>query len=184
VTPLTRRATLVAVFAAALLLVLSIAALAATNTWWFADSPTLPPSQSPAAVIATFTRDNAPWEFRAYKTAGGLCFGVAPATASDRGAVVCASSAPAVHALGGYVVSDDGNGDPWLAGVASDVVEIVEIQLSNGETLSAETMAAPPALADSRRFYLLKLPQPGVRVERIIARDAGGTPVDTLSGGS
>lgn len=165
------------------LLAASVGALATTNEWWFADSPTLPTPQSAAAVIVTFTREGTPWELRAYDTASGMCFGIAPTTASDHGAIAC-GGASSGHALGGFLVSADTPGDPWLAGVTTDAVATVDIDLSDGETLSAETVASPASLGGQHRFYLVKLPAIGVHVVKIVARDAGGSPLDILPGGS
>jgi hypothetical protein len=158
----------------------ALAATAATRGWWVFDTARPRAPQSEEVTIQTVDRGGHPWMLKAYvSTDGGVCFGFAPEQSSRVGAMECGGSA-SDHYLRSFLTSTQPPLPTWIAGLTSPLVSKVDVELSNGKALTADTIAAPSELHLASRFYLLELPSALVEVDALVARSAAGDELDRL----
>jgi len=155
------------VLAAALI---PIAALAATQGWWFLRFGAPQPTHAPV-VVKTGAWSGRAWRLIAYPSStDGLCFTITTATSSVTNPVGAMGCAPVVGVA--RTASTKGSPDmpitylsssarpelpPYIAGPVIETAAIVAIRLADGRTLTTPTFAAPAPL-DHVRFYATRFP--------------------------
>jgi hypothetical protein len=194
-----RRRVVVALAALAAVLV-PLAALGASEDWWFLKSGGAPePTAAPQVVKAGEWAGHA-WRLIAYPSAtDGLCFSITPTDSGDGGeggAMGCApfvgvertprSKSPKMTIT--FLTSSSEQLPAYIAGPVIEDASEVEIRLGSGDVVRVTTFAAPEPLQHVR-FYATPLP-PGSQanplspvgfLKSIAGLDATGTVVACLA---
>lgn len=165
-----RRVVLVTAFAAALVVLVPLCAVAAVNDWWFLRGSPATVVQGDPAVIKSGDWGGRPWDFVAYPNAkDGLCFGITPAAepSSSFGASMnCGPFGPARSTTTNahpdirisFVSGQATRVLPaYIAGPVVTQAATVLVKLNDGTTLRTPTFSAPPPL-EHVRFYATSLP--------------------------
>ena len=162
-----RRIVIVSVVFAAVLV--PLAALAATNDWWFlkfGGGPT--PTHAPL-IVKEGAWDGHPWQLIAYpSTTDGLCVSVTPKHSAGEGAAMgCAVFAgiprtPETKASPDMTITYLSGATStelpaYIAGPVIEKASTVAIRFANGDILRVPTFAAPEPLSHIR-FYITPLP--------------------------
>jgi hypothetical protein len=166
---LVTRRRLVMVFVALAAVLVPLAALAATNDWWFlklGGGPT--PTKAPVVVKEGEWGGHA-WQLITFpSTTDGLCFSVTPKdSAGTGGALACGpfvgiARTPATKASPDmtitYLTGSGSGGLPaYIAGPVIGTASAVEIRFGNGDVLRVPTFTGPASL-EGVRFYATRLP--------------------------
>lgn len=195
---LARRRRSVVAFAALAAVLVPLAALGASEDWWFFKSGGAPEPTAAPQVVRSGQWHGQAWQMIAYPTATGLCFSITPTASGNRGeggAMACApfgsvqgtprSKLPGITMI--FTRSSE-----WLpayvAGVVIEQASEVEIRLGSGDVLRVPTFAAPEPLQHVR-FYAAQLPprsEPNPLsaegfLKSIAGLDANGTVVACLA---
>jgi hypothetical protein len=168
----------VAVLAAVLV---SLAAVGATNDWWFLNSGSSPTPRQAPNVIKQGEWNGHPWQLAAWRseshsarfpfTPDGLCFSVTPRgfpAEGEGGATSCVggfagieptpetktSSEMTISFMGGTASKQL---PAYIAGPVISKATVVEIRFGNGDVLRVPTFAAPEPLRRIR-FFATPLP--------------------------
>jgi hypothetical protein len=183
--------------------VIPLAAVAASQEWWFFRFGQAPPTISDVRVVKTGTWDGKEWELIAYlSSTDGVCFGIrATATAqttAGAGGMACDAIAGVPrtaeskeftpHAIT-FTASSPHNFPSYIIGPVIDTAEEVEIHLADGRVLRTSTFDAPDDLG-AIRFYAVQAqlpevpnragPTAGAPVRKLIAFNADGQAVACL----
>ena len=162
-----RRIVIVSVVLAAVLV--PLAALAATNDWWFLKFGGVPTPTHAPLVVKEGRWDGHPWQLFAYpSTTVGLCVSVTPKHSAGEGAAMgCAAFAgiprtPETKASPDMTItylsgSASAELPAYIAGPVIENASTVEIRFANGDVLRVPTFAAPEPLSHIR-FYITPLP--------------------------
>jgi hypothetical protein len=148
-----------------------LAALAATNDWWFLSSTNAPRPVSAPVVVKEGEWSGHPWQLIAYLSGtDGLCFSVTAKRAAQSGAVGAMNCASFV----GISRTKDTKASPdmtitylsgsapgflptYIVGPVIDKAVEVEIRFANGQNMHIPTFGAPAALKHIR-FYATQIP--------------------------
>ena len=162
-----RRMAIVLVVLAAVLV--PLAALAATNDWWFLKFGQSPiPTHAPL-IVKEGAWDGHPWQLIAYpSTTDGLCFSVTPKDSAGEGAAMgCGPFAgiprtPETKASSDMTITYLSSGaskqlPAYIAGPVIEQASTVAIRFANGDVLRVPTFAAPEPLSRIR-FYVTPFP--------------------------
>jgi hypothetical protein len=163
-----RLVVVVAVLAAVLV---SLAAVGATNDWWFLKFGGSPTPRLAPNVVKQGEWNGHPWQLVAYSSREhGLCFSVTPRGfpgEGEGGATSCnpfAGIAPmpetktsemTIGVLGG---SASKQLPAYIAGPVISKATEVEVRFGNGDVLRVPTFAAPQERLQRVRFYATPLP--------------------------
>jgi hypothetical protein len=165
-----------------------VPALAVGNGWWFIGEGK-PRPVTEVMVITTGEASGRTWYLVAFLSdEKGVCVGVSGAPEERAGTLACGAAIRGVpgptsdnepeHWVG-FASGGLPEGDSFAFGPAASDVARVEIELANGATVTAETVAAPVVSDIPGRFYVLKLP-PRAIVLSVDARDASGALLERL----
>jgi hypothetical protein len=183
-----RRPHKVLVLAAALVttVVVAIPALAVSKGWWFLHSGA-PKPESDVAVVTSGRAAGIDWTMTAYVSADkGVCFGLTPNVGrGDMGSMSCGSDLRGEPNPG----AGDRRGQHWVGyvyfslglykfpnfvfGPVAQGVEQVDLVLSNGQVIQADTLQGPDELGAPLDFYAVPVPS-RVPLNSLIARDRFG----------
>jgi hypothetical protein len=168
--PRRRLGTAVALATAAVL-ILGLPALAAINGWWF-FGPGTPTATGPVVQVASATEGSDVWVLNAYSSDHGICT-VLTRTTPSPAPIAAEGCDPDVHARGlSYVQT--GASPPFVFGAVSPNVTRVTASLTNGQTVSVETIHSDSF--DQYLFYVAKLPS-GTSATVLNAFDESGRQV-------
>ncbi|MDP9225277.1 MAG: hypothetical protein M3P18_15825 [Actinomycetota bacterium] len=157
-----RKRRLVVAFVVLAAVLIPLAALAATNDWWFFESGTVPKPLSAPVVVKEGEWSGHAWQLIAYPSGtDGLCVSVTPKGRKDVGTMGCSpfvgvSRTAATKASPDmpitYLAGSGPEGRPaYIVGPVIDKASEVEIRFANGQTLRVRTFSAPaPLPADHR----------------------------------
>jgi hypothetical protein len=190
-----RRRHLLAVAVALLAIVVPLAAVGATQGWWFLAHNSAKPVTS-VAVVATGVWSGSPWTLTAYRSAtDGICTALTPSSPANEPAGVGAgmgcdsitgvprtaqSKRFTPHGIS-YLQSSGGGGFPgYIIGPVIDSARSVEITLSDNTTLKVTTISAPASLQSKIRFFVTELPRGRGFVRKLAARDLNDKVVAVL----
>jgi hypothetical protein len=189
-----RRRRLVAVVIAITAVLVPLAAVAATQGWWFLGHG----APTPVGGVAVVTRgewNGIPWTMTAYRSStDGVCTGLTPQqsgkTAGMGAGLACdtitgvprtSRSKPFTpHGISYMQSSGSGRFPSYVVGPVVAAARSVEVTLSDKTVLQISTFAAPKNLQSQIRFYLTQLPRRDVFVRRLVARSGDGKIVATL----
>ena len=170
---------LVAVLAGVLV---SLAAVGATNDWWFLESGSSPTPRQAPNVVKQGEWNGHPWQLAAWRseshpgrfpfTPDGLCFSVTPRgfpAEGEGGVTSCVgaftgiepmpetktSSEMTITFLGGTASKQL---PAYIAGPVINKATAVEVRFGNGDVLRVPTFAAPRGRLQRIRFYARPLP--------------------------
>jgi hypothetical protein len=169
---------LVAVLAAVLV---TLAAVGATNDWWFLSAGSSPTPRQAPNVVKQGEWNGHPWQLSAWRsesspgrfpfTPDGLCFSVTPRGFPDEGeggATSCnpfasieptpetkTSSEMTITFLGGTASEQL---PAYIAGPVISKATAVEVRFGDGDVLRVPTFAAPRGRLRRVRFYATPLP--------------------------
>jgi hypothetical protein len=194
----TRRRVVVASAALAAVLV-PLAALGASEDWWFLKSGGAPEPTAAPQVVKSGEWDGQAWQLVAYQSStDGLCFSITPTASGDRGeggAMGCApfvgvkrtarSKSPEMTIT--FLTASSERLPAYIAGPVIEQASEVEIRLGSGDVLRVPAFAAPEPL-EHVRFYATPLPpgseanplSPAGFLKSIAGLDATGTVVACL----
>jgi hypothetical protein len=164
-----RRRGLLAV-ALAVVVLIPLAATAATRDWWFLDISGAPTPAAAPIVVREGEWYRHPWELVAFpSTSEGLCFGINPRGEGETGgglacaAVVGVARTPETKDSPDLAITymhsggDNGGLPAYIVGPVIESAATVVIRFQNGQQLRVPTFPAPAPL-DRLRFYATPLP--------------------------
>jgi hypothetical protein len=146
-----------------------LAALGATNDWWFLKLGHGPTPTNAPVVVKEGTWDGHPWQLIAYpSTTDGLCVSVTPkGSAGEGGAMGCGTFAgiartPETKASPDMTITylsgaASNNLPAYIAGPVIEKASTVEIHFANGDVMRVPTFTAPEPLSHIR-FYATPIP--------------------------
>ncbi|MBA3376779.1 MAG: hypothetical protein H0U00_13375 [Actinobacteria bacterium] len=180
--------------AIALVVLSPLGAIAASEDWWFLDSPGAPaPSNPPPLVVKTGSWDGKEWLLVAYRSEdGALCFSMNPASSPMSTGVGAALNCggwdtypPSGPNLAGGITYLSGTSPElptYVVGPVVDDAAEVEIHFADGEVVRTPTFDAPSSLG-ALRFYAVRAPATGSVVEKLVGLDRDGRLVACLAVG-
>ena len=178
--------------AIALVVLSPLGALAATEDWWFLDSPGTPaPSNPPPLVVKTGSWEGKEWLLVAYRSDDGdLCFSMNPASSPMSTGVGAALNcggweaySPSGPKLAGGITYLGGTSSELPTYVVGPVVEEaaeVAIHFVGGEVVRTPAFDAPSSLG-ALRFYAARAPATDSVVEKLVGLDRDGRVVACLA---
>ena len=165
---LTRRRVVVVLAVLAAVLV-PLAALAATNDWWFLELGHSPTPTNAPVVVKEGIWDGHPWQLIAYpSTTDGLCVSLTPKDSTGEGAAMGCGTFTGIARTPETKTSPDmtitylsgsaSNELPaYIAGPVIEKASTVEIRFANGDVTRVPTFTAPEPLSHVR-FYATPIP--------------------------
>jgi hypothetical protein len=158
-----RKRRLVVAFVVLAAVLIPLAALAATNDWWFFASGTVPKPVSAPVVVKEGEWSGYAWQLIAYPSGtDGLCVSVTPKGRTDVGVMGCspfvgvsrtATTKASPDMAITYLAGSSPDGRPaYIVGPVIDKASEVEIRFTNGQTIRVPTFSAPAPL-EHIRFY-------------------------------
>lgn len=191
------RRRLVALVAALAAVLIPLAAIAASQGWWFLHDGA-PEAVSPVVIVKEGVWDGHPWQLVAYRsTTDGFCFGLTPKTdvLGQGGSLACASlqgvpttpeTKPSAPLGITYLQSSGLSGAMqfplFVSGPVVERAAEVVLTFADGSVVRTPTFPAPSRLGAALRFYAVQLPdlasQP--RLVKAAGVDAGGRVVACL----
>jgi hypothetical protein len=170
-TRIPKRGKLALVLAAVVVVLVPLAALAATNDWWLFEFGGAPQAGGTAVIVREDVWSGHAWQLVAYpSTTDGLCFAMASLTSQGAAEGKVLSCAPFVgiprtadskHSpdmtITYFVSQADSSLPAYIVGPVIGTASSVEVRFRDGTSLRTPTFAAPPSLGGIR-FYATPLP--------------------------
>jgi len=191
-----RRVAIAAVVLAAI--AIPLAALAASQDWWFFRFGRAPTPVTGVAIVKRGTWSGKHGELVAYRSAtDGLCFSMTPLLGhGSTGAGMSCDQIAGVprtprskpytpHGMT-YLAGSSAGFPPYIVGPVVEAADVVVIHLATGRIVRTRTFDAPKALGAAIRFYAARLEPrdlPPVRrpaIEKLVGLDDRGRIVTCL----
>ena len=181
---------------AAAVVLIPLAALGASDGWWFLGARHAPSPSGSVIVVKSVRTNGVPWALTAYQAnSGALCVGLTPFPPSSRPTPPAGATTSAIlscvslrglrrlpagakpqwisFATAAATAGKPGDSSRLVAGAAADGVTTVDVILGSGTTITTKTFPAPSALDLPARFYLVSAP-PESTVRAVVARGPTG----------